>query len=95
MAYDIYGNDLRKGCCEVHPHVEEEYPCSLCINEKNKRDSRDENDSLLHENYIMFEILKDIRGKSFSDNQGNFICHIPKELKVKIDNILEVIKNDI
>lgn len=30
MAYDIYGNNLRIGYCEVHPQVNEEYPCSLC-----------------------------------------------------------------
>ena len=30
MAYDIYGNSLRRGYCEVHPNVHEEYPCTLC-----------------------------------------------------------------
>lgn len=34
MAYDIYGNTLRRGHCEVHPHVHEEYPCSLCYEEE-------------------------------------------------------------
>lgn len=33
MAYDIYGNNLRRGYCEVHPNVHEEYPCSLCYQE--------------------------------------------------------------
>lgn len=33
MAYDIYGNNLRRGYCEVHPNVHEEYPCSLCLAE--------------------------------------------------------------
>ena len=33
MGYDIYGEPLRPGHCEVHPHVHEEYPCSLCITE--------------------------------------------------------------
>lgn len=36
MAYDIYGNSLRRGHCEVHPHVHEEYPCSLCYAEAEK-----------------------------------------------------------
>lgn len=31
MAYDIYGNNLRPGFCEVHPHVAEPYPCSICM----------------------------------------------------------------
>jgi len=30
MAYDIYGDRLRRGYCEVHPDVAEEYPCSVC-----------------------------------------------------------------
>lgn len=31
MPYDIYGNPLRQGYCEVHPDVPEEYPCSVCF----------------------------------------------------------------
>jgi len=31
MAYDIYGNHLRRGYCEVHPDIPEEYPCSGCM----------------------------------------------------------------
>lgn len=30
MSFDIYGNYLRPGYCEVHPDVREEYPCSAC-----------------------------------------------------------------
>jgi len=30
MSFDIYGNNLKRGHCEVHPNVAEEYPCSLC-----------------------------------------------------------------
>lgn len=37
MAYDIFGNDLRKGHCEVHPHVHEEYPCSVCYAENREK----------------------------------------------------------
>lgn len=33
MSYDIYGNPLRRGHCEAHPHVHEEYPCSMCVAE--------------------------------------------------------------
>lgn len=36
MAYDIYGNDLRRGYCEVHPHVQQEYPCDLCYAKSQK-----------------------------------------------------------
>lgn len=33
MAYDIYGERLASGHCEVHPWVGESYPCSLCYAE--------------------------------------------------------------
>lgn len=36
MSWDIYGNPLTRGHCEVHPHVAEEYPCFVCIAEKEK-----------------------------------------------------------
>lgn len=38
MPFDIYGNALRPGYCEVHPHIQEEYPCSLCVAESHIRD---------------------------------------------------------
>ena len=46
MSYDIYGNNLRSGYCEVHPQVHESYPCSLCYAEGDKRnyDKRQENE---------------------------------------------------
>lgn len=37
MGWDIYGEPLRRGHCEVHPHVHEEYPCSVCISENQAR----------------------------------------------------------
>lgn len=37
MSFDIYGNNLRLGHCEVHPHVHEEYPCSVCLAESASR----------------------------------------------------------
>ena len=41
MTYDIYGNNLASGHCEVHPWVGEIYPCSLCYAEsKPKHDPR-------------------------------------------------------
>lgn len=38
MAFDIWGNNLRPGHCEVHPHVHEEYPCSMCLSEGQNRE---------------------------------------------------------
>lgn len=36
MAYDIHGNHLQPGHCEVHPWVHQSYPCSICISENNR-----------------------------------------------------------
>ena len=33
MSYDIYGNYLRPGYCEVHPNRRGSYPCDLCEEE--------------------------------------------------------------
>jgi hypothetical protein len=33
VSYDIYGNRLRSGYCEVHPNVPESFPCSQCAYE--------------------------------------------------------------
>ena len=30
VSFDIYGNKLRPGHCEVHPDVSETYPCWYC-----------------------------------------------------------------
>ena len=38
MAYDIYGNYLRPGHCEVHPEVPELFPCYRCIEEGRERE---------------------------------------------------------
>jgi len=33
MSWDIYGDPLERGFCEVHPWVKQEYPCCLCAAE--------------------------------------------------------------
>lgn len=40
MAWDIYGNNLRRGYCEVHPYVPEEYPCYICMQEIDRENER-------------------------------------------------------
>jgi hypothetical protein len=40
MAYDIHGNDLQPGHCEVHPWVHQSYPCSICYSDQNKERRR-------------------------------------------------------
>ena len=39
MSFDIYGENLARGHCEVHPWVHCEYPCPTCIAESNKREA--------------------------------------------------------
>lgn len=34
MAWDIHGNRLERGHCEVHPWIHQEYPCGLCCRER-------------------------------------------------------------
>ena len=36
MAYDIYGDHLRPGHCEVHPDITEDYPCSECLAQQSR-----------------------------------------------------------
>lgn len=40
MAWDIYGNTLTRGHCEVHPQVAQEYPCYICMEESRKADEQ-------------------------------------------------------
>lgn len=42
MPFDIYGRVLRSGHCEVHPHVHEEYPCTLCYLEQERHKMQQE-----------------------------------------------------
>ena len=36
MTWDIYGQRLEPGHCEVHPHVHQEYPCELCLRQQDE-----------------------------------------------------------
>lgn len=37
MSYDVYGGILRKGYCEVHPDMNQTYPCDICLRNANDR----------------------------------------------------------
>lgn len=64
MAWDIYGNTLQRGHCEVHPHVHEEYPCSVCMSER--RQAQQPHDAL---EQLEFELAQ----------QGDYIKHLEAE----------------
>ncbi len=51
MAFDIYGGNLRGGHCEVHPHVHEEYPCSVCYSESDQRQTPEKAGSVQYQEY--------------------------------------------
>lgn len=52
MSFDIYGQRLERGHCEVHPWVHEEYPCPVCLQESAKeRYRRTEYDKAMTEQY--------------------------------------------
>lgn len=34
MSFDIYGNRLKPGHCEVHPDVAQHFPCECCYDER-------------------------------------------------------------
>ena len=90
MSWDIYGNPLARGHCEVHPHVHEEYPCSVCMAEKRQREQASQQSEA--EYYMQMEIdnLKaerdelakqleqhqwiSVKDKLPEDNSGLFLC---------------------
>lgn len=61
MSYDIWGNPLARGHCEVHPHVHEEYPCSVCLSEKRHREQESQQSEVEYNMGMEIEKLKSER----------------------------------
>lgn len=59
MSWDIYGNPLQRGHCEVHPHVAEEYPCSICISEKKQYTNESRQQEAEYYTGLRIEALED------------------------------------
>ena len=58
MSFDIYGNHLRQGHCEVHPEVHEEYPCFVCLQEnKLKNHHEPQQPEPTAEDYLVAEAI--------------------------------------
>lgn len=53
MSFDIYGNNLLRGHCEVHPYVHEPYPCSVCFRDADEQKRMREQE---YEHYRALEI---------------------------------------
>lgn len=51
MAWDIYGNNLRRGYCEVHPDVPQEYPCMYCMRDIDEENRYQDEQRLIEEAY--------------------------------------------
>ena len=69
VNYDIYGDELRSGHCEVHPFVHEPFPCYLCMmqDDENQR-LKNERDKLLGEQYNRY--CEEIQERQISEQQG-------------------------
>ena len=36
MTFDVYGEPLAEGHCIIHPNVKHKFPCSACLDEREK-----------------------------------------------------------
>ena len=70
MSFDIFGQPLKRGHCEVHPHVNEEWPCSLCLMESEQRRRTESNDNAQHDMILEVEHLKMQRDELLAALQG-------------------------
>ncbi len=61
--YDIYGNPLRPGYCEVHPDIPEPWPCSVCELERVERE-REKELERERENWIQNQLEEKARNES-------------------------------
>ena len=69
MAYDIYGERLTPGHCEVHPWVAVEYPCPVCM-ESHGRHAQEKEMERQYNAYIEREYYQAMEQQAFED--GNY-----------------------
>lgn len=91
MAYDIYGNTLRRGHCEVHPHVAEEYPCSVCISEKRQRDTMEQYEESQIEEHQQLEAKLYNMVLAF---KANYASHNPQHTEPSDDYIARILNGE-
>lgn len=87
MSYDIYGNTLMRGHCEVHPHVREEYPCSVCIQENNSRNAHNQSES---DHYVIMRLEHDLE---LSQQRIAELEQRNNELDATVEWLREVVKS--
>lgn len=89
MAFDIYGNVLRRGYCEVHPDMPEGYPCSECM-QKHQREPEPPQPEPTVIDYISFDAnkFKEISEaivKAATENNEDKFCNAVAELLDSLD----------
>ena len=59
MSWDIFGNYLKPGYCEVHPDVAEPYPCYYCYQERDEEEQAQQQQREDYEKEMYEQYLKD------------------------------------
>lgn len=52
MAFDIFGQRLLPGHCEVHPHIHDEYPCCMCLAHDRQRAQECDHEGPIEDEYL-------------------------------------------
>lgn len=71
MAWDIYGNNLREGFCEVHPHVNQYYPCWICCDEIQREEERQRDNDLQQSDY--YKAMEEQHYKEMEEDYSRFL----------------------
>ena len=98
MSWDIHGNPLSRGHCEVHPHIGEEYPCSLCLQDSHYRSVASKEQQKrwdLEESFLLLQTENDILKVRF-DYLYNHLNDIVKlglddDCKINIDRLNQLL----
>lgn len=85
MSWDIYGNPLRRGHCEVHPHVHEEYPCSVCMAER-KRNQQQPDYELERLNYELDQQNEYIKELTLSNKNLTAALQKVSDYNLRLEN---------
>lgn len=74
MSFDIYGERLSSGHCEVHPWVHAEYPCPVCMADNDKRRREKEEERRYHR-----EMEKDYYAQLHGDEEYKSWLPVPPD----------------
>jgi len=84
MGYDIHGNKLEPGHCEVHPWVHQEYPCSQCYADGDRLHQKDRQKKQENEQEkAYYEAMEQDHWESIAREKSRkykFLCFLSKIL---------------